>query len=572
MPQFPERAAALARELQIQPLFGRILASRGFSSTAEALPYLHPTLSRIEDPFAMRDMDKAVERIARAIAQNERIAIFGDYDVDGLTSTSLLLRMFDFLGVKADHHIPHRLLEGYGMNIAALEAMHQRGVRLLITVDNGVSSLEEIEFANSLGMDVIVTDHHMPGERLPAAVAVVDPNRADCTYPCPHLAGVGVAFKLAYALLIHLKKPAEQYKPFIRECLDLVGLGTISDIVPLTGENRILAHYGLKEARQSQKAGLRALREVLGLEGESLSPRAIGFIIGPRLNAAGRTGYADIALDLLMTEDMEHARKIVGILSQLNDERRAIEQDILEQAIERVETNPALRSDPVLVIEGINWHHGVIGIVASRLLGQYCRPTIVLAVEGEHVKGSARSIAGFDIIDAIGACQQHLLGFGGHSLAAGLQMRTDNIDNFRHAINRYAADYFEKTPPRHCLNIDTLATVEEITCECCETLLQMEPHGAENPKPVVAVHNVMIAEPPRMVGRSSEHLRLTVGANGQTLNAIGFHLTESNRWIFHHHGPIDIAGTPCINEHNGRRMVQIELRDVRPSQIMDSAD
>ncbi len=517
----------------------------------------------------MQDMDRAVERVARAIQQGEKIAIYGDYDVDGLTATALLLRLFRLLKVDAEWHIPHRLLEGYGMNPTALESLHKRGVKLIITVDNGISSIEEIAYASQLGMDVVVTDHHLPGARLPDAAAVVNPNRADCSYPCPFLAGVGVAFKFAYALLLHLKIPTDDYKAFLREHLDLVGLGTISDMVPLTDENRILAHYGLLEARRSSKAGLRAMRQMLCLEGDSLTPRAVGFIIGPRLNAAGRTGYADMALELLITEDHQRASKIVEALGHLNDERRRIETEILEEAIERIEQDETFSTDPVLVVDGPNWHHGVIGIVASRLLAQFNKPVVVLGVEDNHAKGSARSICGFDMVQALTDCSGHLLGFGGHALAAGLTMRADQINDFRAAINQLAQKTFAETPIEDVIAIDIRAEMSELTCECCEALSLLEPHGTDNPKPTVALHGVLLSETPRMVGRNSEHLRLTLTSSGATLAAIGFHLMQGNEWLLRHKGPVDVAGTPCINDYNGRRQAQLEILSIRPSQVCD---
>lgn len=565
----PAQAEALCGRLSIPPLLARILVGRGFADCSDAEAFLRPSLSRLHDPFTIPDMLTAVERAARAVHSKEKIAVFGDYDVDGLTSTALLLRMFKFLGIEARWHIPHRLLEGYGMSAASIEALHKDGVSLIITVDNGVTSFSEIALACAMGIDVIVTDHHMPSETLPAAVAVVDPNRSDSQYPCSCLAGVGVAFKFVHALLKFMKVPDADARRFLFESLDLVGIGTISDIVPLIDENRVLAHCGLQQARVSEKSGFKALRDTLGLHGEALTPRAIGFIIGPRINAAGRTGYADTALELLVTEDDARAKKIVESLGLLNDERRRIENEILTEAIERVESDPALREDPVLVVEGNNWHHGVIGIVASRLLSQYDRPVVVLGVDGELVKGSARSLSGFDIVQSLGACSEHLLGFGGHSLAAGLQMRHDRIKRFREALNEYARKQFEICPLRHCLEIDAEASLAELTCECCESLSMLEPIGADNPRPMVALRNLQLAEPPRMVGRSSEHLRVTLSSNGCTLPGIGFNLTQSCRWLFEATVPVDIAGTPCINEYNGRRSAQIEIRDIRPSQMID---
>ena len=559
----PEWALTLQRDLGLPPLLARIMANRGFSAPREAEAFLHPKLSDIEDPFAMRDMDRAVERLSRALRGGERIAVFGDYDIDGLTATALALRLFRWLGAEADSYIPHRVNEGYGLNIPALEALAKRGVRVVLTVDNGVTSLEEVDHANRLGMDVVVTDHHLPGEQLPRAAAVVDPHRADCSYPCPDLAGVGVMFKLAHALTKHLSRPAEEAKAFLRENLDLVGIGSIGDIVPLLGENRILAYFGLKEARRSKKAGLRAMLDLLGLARAELSPRAVGFVIGPRINAAGRTEHADIALELLMTEDEVRAREIVRRLDRLNEERRRIEADIFEEAVEVIEADAELKAAPVIVVAGQGWHHGVVGIVASRLLERYGRPVVVVGLEADRAKGSARSVAGFDIVAALEACSRHLTEFGGHAAAAGMELKPDRLGVFRQAITAFALERLGGAPLRPQLAIDVEARLEDLTPEAIEALRGLEPHGLGNPKPVVLLRGVRLTEPARIVG--TNHLRLTLSESGRALGAIGFGMGRHAAWLRRHGGALDVVGEPSIDEFNGRRTPQLELNDIRPS-------
>lgn len=564
-PGHPQAAADLARQLGADPLLSRILAARGFDSPQAAAQFLQPSLASIHDPFLLKDMDIAAERAARALERREKIAVFGDYDADGLTATALIVRLFRELGVEPAWRIPHRINEGYGLSVEAVEEMARAGIQLILTVDNGVTSLEEIARANQLGVDVVVTDHHLPGGELPPAAAVVDPHRVDCSYPCEDLAGVGVAFKFAHALLKRVNADPERSRAFLREQLDLVAIGSISDIVPLVGENRALARHGLAQLERGAKAGTRAMLDVLGLGGEKgVSARAAAFVIGPRLNVAGRIGEADLALELLLTSDESKAREIVRHLSRQNDERRRIESEIFDEAVEMIESDPSALDNPILVLANEGWHRGVVGIVASRLMQRYSRPALVLERDRGRLKGSARGLEGIDLIEALDACAEWLTTHGGHARAAGLELPEDQLDDFRRTINEFARERLGGRPFEPGIDIDAEARIEEATLEAIGALAAMEPHGCGNPRPVVALRGVRLADPPRIVG--TNHLKLALVDNGRTLGAIGFGLGRHAAWLRAHAGAIDVAGALSINEFNGRQSPQIEIEAIRPAE------
>jgi single-stranded-DNA-specific exonuclease len=558
----------LEEDFHLTPLAARLLAVRDLRSTESVKDFLHPALSNIHDPLLLKDMDKAVQRIARALEHDERMAVYGDYDVDGLSATALLVRLFRKLGKEVDVCIPHRLDEGYGMSCTGVENLANRGADLIITVDNGISCGDEVRRAKELGLDVIITDHHQPESELPDATAVVNPNRADCDYPCPFLSGCGVAFKLAHALTRHIGMEPETAKPFLVSLLDLVALGTIADVMPLLGENRILALRGLEQLKNTDKIGLRAMAELQGLDDKPYNAGTVGFRFGPRLNAAGRTGNACDALDLLLTDDRNEAMQLARHLDRLNQERRDLEGEVLQDAFRKIEAAPQLLQSPVLVIAGESWHQGVVGIVASRLLDRFGRPAVVLSIEEGEAKGSARSIATFDMLGALTACDAFLTEYGGHTMAAGVTLPAKNIEAFREALADAARAIAGKDELTPSIELDTVATPEELTRELMDDLQRFRPFGQDNPPPLIALERCELAGPPFEIGGKHLKMRLQCGSD-TPLTAMWFHYPEPHEEIkemLENEKFFDIAGTPRLNFWNGVEAVEFNIRDLRPSQ------
>ncbi len=559
------QAQALQSAQGLRPAVARVLANRGFSAGSTSLgEYLQPVLGSLHDPFLLRDMDPAVARILDGIARRENITIFGDYDVDGITATALLVRTFRHLGLPVRTYIPHRLEEGYGMRGSALEKIAADGTTLVVTVDNGITAFEQVDQARALGMDVVVTDHHQPGERLPSALAVVNPNRRDCAYPNKHLAGVGVAFKLAHALLKRSGSDPAASLDFLRSVLDLVAIGTVADVAPLLGENRAMVKHGLQRVRTTGNIGITAIRRAAGMDDPSMSAEKVGFQIAPRLNAAGRTDHAQVCVDLLTTDDETLAADIAGRLEVFNRERRSVETRIFEESLAFVRQRVDLAQERVLVVDGPGWHIGVIGIVASRLLDLYDRPVIILSHNDGNAKGSARSIDGFNIHDALESCAGLLDGFGGHPGAAGLQLRESRIPALRAAINDYAAGRLQSDDLQPSLTIDTELDPGELDESLLADLGRLEPFGQSNPQPVFSLRGLMLADQPRVVG--TNHLRLALRAEGgRPWGAIGFGMgnragelaqTQSVR--------LDVAFVPVLNTFNGQTRVEMRVRDLKP--------
>jgi len=475
------RDESLRRALSLHPLLARVLVARGFDTPELARAFLNPRLSDLLDPFALQDMDRAADRIGEALRRGERICVYGDYDVDGLTATAILLLTLRFLGA-ADcfHYIPRRLGEGYGMSRKALDECAARGARLLITVDNGINALDETAYARGLGMEVVITDHHQPGPALPEAAAVVNPNRADAWYEPARLSGAGVAFKLAHALLKTSGRDQAACREFLGSLLELIALGTLADMVPLRGENRILARWGLERLSQSRRAGLRALLEIAGRAGKPASSHTVGFILAPRLNAAGRADDPEIALRLLLEDDPRQAAELARRLDKLNEERRQLEKSILSGANEYLRRDDRIENDLVLIAEGQGWHEGVLGIVAARIAEQSNRPVLILSSEREIARGSARSFCGYNIYEALAACGGLLLTYGGHATAAGLSLSRRQLPQLRDSMNRRAREAAAGgafAPP--ALQIDAEASPEEINLDLPAALGALEPHGQE---------------------------------------------------------------------------------------------
>ena len=558
-------ARAIASALGLNAAVARVLANRGLGADAAALDaFMHPSLGGLHDPFLMRDMAVATERISHAIHSGEAITIFGDYDVDGITSTALLVRLFQFLGHGVRYYIPHRLNEGYGMQAAALDSIAAAGTRLLITVDNGITALEQVAHARRAGMDVVVTDHHQPGPMLPDASAVVNPNRADCNYPNKALAGVGVAFKLAHALLKREGVPSGEAIAFLRSVLDLTAIGTVADVAALVGENRTLVKHGLESARRTSNVGLRALMDMLDFGPGAVTAEKVGFQMAPRLNAAGRTQHANVCVELLTTNDPARATEIAGKLEEFNRDRRSVESRIFEQSMDFVRETADLEHDRVLVVSGSQWHIGVIGIVASKLLDAFGRPTIILSENEGRAKGSARSVTGFNMHAALEACSRHLITFGGHPGAAGLQIESRCIDAFRQAINLYARDAMEEMDMNSPLLIDTVVEPDEMEIRLAQDAFALEPFGQANPAPVFAAENLSMTEQPRVVG--TNHLKLALAApNGRRFAAIGFGLGELAAELSRcGRARIDVAFEPTINDYfGGSERLEMRLRDLK---------
>ena len=533
------------------PLLAAVLKLRGVSTAAEAERLFRGGLDTLHDPLLLQDMGRAAGRLRAAIRGGETVAVYGDYDVDGITSTCLLTDYLRGKGLRCLPYIPSRDNEGYGVNTAALDTLRAQGVSLVVTVDCGITARDEAAYARSLGMDMLITDHHeCGGGPLPEACAVVDPKRDDDRYPNPYLAGVGVALKLACACEGESAHLAERYA-------DLVAVGTVADVMPLVDENRALVQLGLAKLHDDPRLGLAAMLKESGLDVNKITASSIGFGLAPRLNAAGRLGQTDIALQLLMTEEPEEAARLAAALCELNRKRQRIETEIWQEANAMLEN---CEPDGPIVLCSDRWHQGVIGIAASRLAEQYALPAIMICFHGDKGKGSCRSYGGFNLFDALSACADHLTGFGGHALAAGLNLRHDQLDGFRKAL----ADYYRAHRPAPAPEVlcDLLITDPALlSLENVASLERLEPYGSENPRPVLALSGVRV-EALTPVG-NGRHLRLRVNLRGESLEGIFFSHTARELGLREGEAA-DLAFTPQINEFRGVRSVQLLLTAARP--------
>ncbi|RKY43233.1 MAG: single-stranded-DNA-specific exonuclease RecJ [Candidatus Makaraimicrobium thalassicum] len=550
----PRLQQVLSSNLGISPVFAQLLLNRGIRTPEQAQKFLFGRLSSCNDPFLMKDMDRGVERIKKAVENNERIMIYGDYDVDGVTSTALLASIFEELGARYETFIPNRIEEGYGLNVRAVARAREDGVKLIITVDCGINSVEEVECANNYGMDVIVTDHHeVKTARRPEAYAIIDPHQPDCPYPFNYLAGVGVVYKLARALMKGREAVADRH-------LDLVALGTIADVVPINGENRVLAKNGLKKLRQTDKPGLKALMDVARVNPKKLTCKDIGFALGPRINAMGRVGSASVALELLMCGDDARAREIALTLDRENKNRQNIERNILKQVLGRVEKEVDLENEKVIVLADESWHPGVIGIVASRLTEQYRKPAILIALKDGRGRGSGRGVDGFNLFEAINKASSHLIDFGGHEQACGLKIRKEDIGRFRESLNEVAGDYFVKEEtalPE--LKIDLCLPFSHIETRLINELGILMPHGPGNSEPVFSSRGLKVKNTPRNIGRNG--FKFLASCGNLTCEAVTFKKNDVRR-----PAPgdvIDLAYTPSINSWDGLDSIQLNIRDLQ---------
>lgn len=544
---------ALAAEAGISPILARLLWRRGITSADEARRFLHPERNGFYDPFLMKDMDKAVARIRRAIDAGEKIMIYGDYDADGATSTSLLYLALTELRAHVEYYIPDRFSEGYGLNGPAILAAKEQGFDLVITVDNGISAVEEIRLASEVGLDLIVTDHHTPPEILPDAFAILNPKQPGCTYPDKMLAGVGVVFKLVQAL----------YERLPEEFLDLAALGTVADLAPLMDENRLITRYGLDLMSQSPRPGIRALIDVAGLQGKQITAGHIGFSFGPRINASGRLDSATYAVRLLTSDDPLEAGELARFLEDRNKERQEIGEEIFEQAVALVERHPEWLEGRVLVVPFDGWNEGVIGIVASRLVEKYYRPTLMISLKEGKGKCSARSIHGFDLYTALTSCADLLLHFGGHKMAAGLSILEDNIPLLRQRLNEIAQEALTEEQMVPKIDVDAVLALDEIDLHLVEQIEALAPCGFGNPAPRFSLQGLGI-EQTRVVGKDAAHLQVRVRRETRKLDCIAFRRSEDQS-LLEELAAIDIVGELSINEWRGKRDVQMVLGDWRPN-------
>ena len=574
-----ETQQQLERELNISSAAARMLVVRGIQTAEEARAFVRPSLDKLHDPFLMKDMDKAVERLHQAITQGEKILIYGDYDVDGTTAVALMYRFLDKViqeqGTKSqdiiDYYIPDRYTEGYGVSQQGIDYAAAQGCGLIITLDCGIKAVEKIAYAASKGIDVIVCDHHTPGDELPVAVAVLNMKRHDCPYPYKDLSGCGVGFKLAQAYtkryLIEAKGneairlSGERLLPL----LQLLAMSIASDIVPITGENRILAHFGIKQINQAPFAGISAIIDVAGIEAKKLTINELVYKLGPRINACGRMKSGRAAVELLLTNDATFARQQAEEVNQHNEERRDCDTETTKEALQQLQDDPTFAQRRSTVVYAPHWHKGVVGIVASRLTETYYRPTIVLtAGEDGIISGSARSVGGFDIYAAIDSCLDLLTNFGGHKFAAGLSMHINNLPAFCERFEQYVATHIREDQLQPTLLVEAELELADITPAFYNVIRYLEPFGPGNPRPLFATRNLINHRDTRAVGKEGEHLRLDVTDRAYAITGIAFKRGDMAKHI-QNGNPVDICYELDENTFNNRTTIQMMVQDIKPS-------
>lgn len=548
-----ERAAAFAQTYGVPFFLAMLMNIRGLDDAAHLREFLGEG-EPLSDPFLLKDMDKAVARITHAVDNMEKIAVYGDYDADGVTSTAMLYSYLETRGADVIFYIPQREGEGYGMNMGAVEYLKEQGVSLIVTVDNGISSVQEVARANELGIDVVVTDHHRPQEILPDAVAVVDAYRPDDTSPYKHFSGVGIAFKL----LMALEDGAGDVEDLLEAYSDLAAIGTIGDIVPLTGENRTLIRAGLERLSQSDRPGVQALLENAGIAGKTLTSTNVAFTLVPRINATGRMGAPERAVRLLISGYEEEAEVLSEEICADNEERRRVEAEIAEAAFADIEAKGYMK-DRVVVVDGENWHHGVIGIVASRVTERCGKPCMIISRGETEARGSGRSIEGFSLFEAICACGDLLIKFGGHPMAAGITLKPENIEAFRKRINQYAAEHFPQMPTQ-TVTLDCKLNPAALSVSMAQSLTQLEPFGNGNPQPVFGLFNMEISNVTPVGGGG--HLRLTLEKNGAVITAMRFN-TKPEELPYHIGDKIDLAVQLEAREFRGQPSLTVIVRDMK---------
>lgn len=549
----PSERDAIARALKISKITAQLLINRGIRDVQSAVAFMGCSAASCHDPLLFKDMDKAVARIRRAVAAGEKILIYGDYDVDGMTGVAVLSSALKDLGGRVETYIPNRIEEGYGLNTGAVKRAHKDGISLIVTVDCGITSFTEVDYARSLSIDIVITDHHELFEgRVPQAVAVVNAHQEGCAYPFKHLSGVGVAYKLVTALFAGTSFSAESY-------LDLVSLGTVADVVPLIGENRTITKLGLKELNKRARIGLKALMDVSGLTDKDIQSGHIGFALGPRINAMGRIGSPQKALDLFLSHDESVARELAKALDAENRARQKMESAILDEALAKVEREVNFKHHRVIVIAGEKWHPGVIGIVASRIADRFYRPAIVISLDGKMGKGSGRSIERFHLFDHLFRCKDLLAAFGGHESACGITIEKDRIDAFRDRINEEAAKEISEEIYSPQLDIDMDVPLAMLNEQVIGEIEMLAPFGEENPRPVLSSRNLTVKDGPRRIGKSG--FKIWVTDNSITCEAVSFgrgaiSTPETGAGV-------DLAYIPSLNTWQGLQSIQLELKDIQ---------
>lgn len=552
--------AHLQEVLGVNAIIARLLAQRDISSYDEAKQFFRPSLADLHDPFLMADMAKAVHRIIQAIETNQSILVFGDYDVDGTTSVALMYSYLRHLGAEVDTYIPDRYNEGYGISYQGIDYAIQHGIKLIVALDCGIKSIEHIEYAKRHGVDFIICDHHLPGDSIPEAIAVLDPKRIDCAYPYKELCGCGVGFKLIQAVHTTLGEPFETIQPY----LDLVATAIAADVVPITGENRVLAHYGLQVINSNPRPGLKALMQLYNLNTYTMSD--IVFKLAPKINAAGRIEHGNFTVHLLTEETDEAANKTVEKIVRINEERKSLDQGITEEALKQIVDKKLINSKSTVVYSP-SWHKGVIGIVASRLIDTYYRPTIVFTDSGEHLAASARSVKNFDIYQALEACSEHLIQFGGHMYAAGLTIKKENLEAFSQKFEEVVTNTINETDLIPEIEIDSKLKFSDITDKFLRILKQFEPFGPGNPSPCFLSKDVFDTGYAKQAGGQGEHLKMTLKqrrVTGFKFSAIGFNLGNQYEGVREKRS-FDVIYSIEENNWRNKTTIQLQIKDMQLS-------
>ena len=549
--------SSVKKAFRTSEVIARVLANRNILNPNLARPFFTPNLDMLHNPYLMQDMDKAVERVLKNIKSGKPIMVFGDYDVDGTTGAAALYLAFQKFGADVTYYIPDREKEGYGLSYHGIEVAKDNGIDLIITCDCGINAFEQVDFANEQNIDIIITDHHTTDTELPKAHAILNPKRKDCEYPFKGLCGGGVAFKLITAVGNELNIPLTDYE----EIIPLITLGIAADVVPIKDENRVLVHHGLNILKNLEKPGLKTLLELAGLKGH-VSVGQLVFSIAPRINAAGRLGDANRAVELLVTDDQDKARLLVKELDNENKRRQMIQQAVVDEALLKVNAEADLKNENALVLANAGWHPGVVGIVASKIKEEFNRPTIIIALENGSGKGSARSVAGFDLYEALTACKTHLDGYGGHPMAAGLTLSNQKLEDFKKAFIDFANERLTKENLQATLTLDSEMALQDITPRFMEFLDKLSPYGPGNMRPKFAIRNVEIAGVPKVIGKTGEHIRFKIKQGLKSYPAVGFGLSNKYEMLITGQ-PVDIACVVETNEWQGNTSIQMNVRDIK---------
>ena len=549
--------SSVKKAFRTSEVIARVLANRNILNPNLARPFFTPNLDMLHNPYLMQDMDKAVKRVLTNINSGKPIMVFGDYDVDGTTGAASLYLAFQKFGADVTYYIPDREKEGYGLSYHGIEVAKDIGIDLIITCDCGINAFVQVDFANEQNIDIIITDHHTTDTELPKAHAILNPKREDCEYPFKGLCGGGVAFKLITAIGNELNIPLTDYE----EIIPLITLGTAADVVPIKDENRVIVHHGLNILENLEKPGLKTLLELAGLKGH-ISVGQLVFSIAPRINAAGRLGDANRAVELLVTDDQDKARLLAKELDNENKRRQIIQQAVVDEALLKVNAEADLKNENALVLADAGWHPGVVGIVASKIKEEFNRPTIIIALENGSGKGSARSVAGFDLYEALTACKTHLDGYGGHPMAAGLTLSNQKLEDFKKAFINFANERLTEENLQATLTLDSEIALQDITPRFMEFLDKLSPYGPGNMRPKFAIRNAEIAGAPKVIGKTGEHIRFKIRQGLKSYPAVGFGLSNKYEMLITGQ-PVDIACVVETNEWQGNTSIQMNVRDIK---------